>query len=161
MSTTEWQVNLPKVLNVNPRSVYGKKKELETFIKEESVDLICISESWEREEITLEKLINIEDYEVISKVHQRVGKGGRPAVIVNKKRFKVENLTNTQVSIPWGVEVVWVALTPLNVNNASKIQKVIVASIYSKPGSRKKTLLLDHIAQVYGQFNAKYKNGLH
>ena len=154
-------LKLPKVLNVNPRSIYNKKNQLETFIKEESVDLICMSETFEREENTLEKLINIDNYEVISNIYQRAGKGGRPAVIVNRKMFKVENLTNTQVSIPWGVEVVWVALTPLNVNNASKIQKVIVASIYSKPGSRKKTLLLDHIAQVYSQFNTKYKNGLH
>ena len=71
-----------------------------------------MSESWEREEKNLEKLINIDDYEVISNFYQRAGKGGRPALIVNKKLFKVENLTNTQVTIPWGVEVVWAALTP-------------------------------------------------
>ena len=120
-----------------------------------------MSETFEREEKTLEKLINIEDFEVISNVYQRKGKGGRPAVIVSKKHFNIENLTNTLVNIPWGVEIVWVALTPKYVNNASKVQKIIVGSIYSKPKSKKKTILLDHIAQVYGQLNSKYKNGLH
>ena len=105
--------------------------------------------------------MNLEHFEVISNVHQRKEKGGRPAIIVNRQLFLIEDLTNTQVDIPWGVEIVWAALTPRNVSNASRIQKIIVASIYSKPGSKKKTLLLDHIAQVYGQFSAKYKKGLH
>ena len=152
---------LPKVLNLNPRSIYNKADEFMTFVKEESVDLICMSESWEREELPLDQIIEIDDYKVISNVHQRKGKGGRPAIIANTKQFVVENLTNTMVDIPWGVEVVWASLTPKNVSNASKIQKIIVASVYSKPDSRKKTLLLDHIAEVYSQFSAKYTKGLH
>ena len=154
-------LSLPRVLNINPRSIYNKSEEFVTFVKEEEVDLICMSESWEREELTLDEIIVIDDYDVISNVHQRVGKGGRPAIIVNKKQMLVENLTNTVVDIPWGVEVVWAALTPKNVTNASNIQKIIVASIYSKPNSRKKTVLLDHIAQVYSLLSSKYQKGLH
>ena len=120
-----------------------------------------MSESWECEELTLEEVIEIEDFTVISNVHQRRGKGGRPAIIANSKKFDVENLTNTEISIPWGVEIVWAVLTPKNVTNASKIQKIVVASVYCKPDSRKKTLLLDHIAQVYNFLSAKYKRGLH
>ena len=120
-----------------------------------------MSETFEKKENTLEKLLNLEHFEVISNVHQRKEKGGRPAIIVNRQLFLIEDLTNTQVDIPWGVEIVWAALTPRNVSNASRIQKIIVASIYSKPGSKKKSLLLDHIAQVYGQFSAKYKKALH
>ena len=66
--------NLPKVLNINPRSIYNVKEEFSTFIKEETVDLICISESWERENATLETIIEIDDYKVISNVHQRKGR---------------------------------------------------------------------------------------
>ena len=106
-------------------------------------------------------MIEIEDFKVISNVHQRKGKGGRPAIIVNTKKFDVENLTNTEINIPWGAEIVWAVLTPTNVSNASKIQKIVVASVYCKPDSRKKTLLLDHIAQVYNLLSAKYKKGLH
>ena len=53
-----------------------------------------MSESWEKESNTLEKVIKIEDYEVLSNVHQRKGVGGRPAIIVNLKKYTVENLTN-------------------------------------------------------------------
>ena len=154
-------LNLPTVLNINPRSIYNKLGEFVTFVKEEEIDLVCMSESWEREYLTLEKVIKIDDFEVISNVFQRKGVGGRPAIIVNAKKFNVENLTQTVISIPWGIEVVWAVLTPKCISNSSKIQKIVVASIYSKPDSRKKSLLLDHIAEVYSVLNAKYKKGLH
>ena len=35
-------------------------------MKEEEVDLICLSESWEREELTLKEVIKINDYSIIS-----------------------------------------------------------------------------------------------
>ena len=73
----------------------------------------------------------------------------------------MENLTQTTIEIPWGVEAVWAVLTPKNVSNASKIQKVVVGSIYSKPDSRKKSILLDHISQVYNLLSSKFKKGLH
>ena len=76
---------LPKVLNLNPRSIYNKRNEFETFVKEEAIQLICMSESWEREEESLENVIEIEGYKVLSNVHQRKGKGGRPAIIVNRE----------------------------------------------------------------------------
>ena len=154
-------LDLPKVLNLNPRSVYNKANELVTFIEEESVDLICISESWERENLTLNEIIQIENYSIISNVHQRRGKGGRPAIIVNSEKYQIENLTQTVIDIPWGVEVVWALLSPKNATNDSSIQKIVVASIYSKPDSRKKSVLLDHISQVYSLLSSKYENGLH
>ena len=129
---------LPKVLNINPRSIYNKKDEFLTFVKEEKVQLICISESWEKESLPLDKLIKMENYEVISNVSQRKGKGGRPAIIVDKTNYDVENITNTGgVVIPWGVEIVWAVLTPKDATNASTIQKIVVASVYNKPKSRK------------------------
>ena len=116
--------NLPKVLNINPRSIYNVKEEFSTFIKEETVDLICISESWERENATLETIIEIDDYKVISNVHQRKGRGGRPAIIVNSRKYVIENLTNTSVNIPWGVEIVWAVLTPKDVTNNSEVNPI-------------------------------------
>ena len=104
-------LSLPKVLNLNPRSIYNKVDEFVTFVNEEDVDLVCMSESWERENLTLEKVIKIQDYKVISNVHQRCGQGGRPAIIANEKKFIVENLTRTDIDIPWGVEAVWAVLT--------------------------------------------------
>ena len=67
----------------------------------------------------------------------------------------------TEMEIPWDIEVVWAVLTPKILTNDSKIKKIIVGSIYSKPDSRKKSVLLDHIAQVYNLLSSKYKEGLH
>ena len=119
--------NLPKVLNLNPRSIYNKLEEFVTFVQEEEIDLTCISESWEREEKTLDEVIKLDDFKIISNVFQRNGSGGRPAIIVNEKKYIVEDLTQSVVSIPWGVEAVWAVLTPRNVTNASKIQKIIIS----------------------------------
>ena len=125
-------LNLPKVLNLNPRSIYNKKEEFMTFVKEHDVSLICMSESWERESLGLDKLINLDNYEIISSVSQRKEKGGRPAILVDKTNFNVENITDS-VDIPWGIEIVWAVLTPKDATNASTIQKIVVASAYNKP----------------------------
>ena len=95
-------LNLPKVLNINPRSAMNKINELETFIKEENIDVAFISERHDRENKKLEENINLEDHLVISNIYQRVGKGGRPALIINKQKFNVQNLTNTLIDVPWG-----------------------------------------------------------
>ena len=131
------------------------------FVKEESIQLIFISESWERESQTLDKIIKIEDYDVISNVNQRKGQGGRPAIIVNTKNFKVQNITNTLVQIPWGVEAVWCILTPTNTRHDSMVQKIACCAVYCKPGSKRKTLLLDHIADAFNILSSKYGRGLH
>ena len=120
-----------------------------------------MSESWEREEKTLVDIIKLDDHEIISNVYQRKGKGGRPAIIVNKKKFSVQNLTNTIINIKWGVEVVWCLLTPRNVTANSKIKKIACASIYCKPNSRNKTDLIDHMAEAYNILCTKYQGGLH
>ena len=87
-------LNLPRVLNVNPRSIYNKKDEFETFVKEYEINVICMSESWERESLSLSKLLTLDNYEIISSLNQRKEKGGRPAIIVDKSIYHVENITN-------------------------------------------------------------------
>ena len=152
---------LPTCMNLNPRSVYNKLKELVTFIKEEQVHCVFISESWERPEFDLSQLINIEDYTVISNPAQRQGKGGRPALVINTKYYNVRNLTNSLIPIPWGCEAVWALISPKNATSLSKIQYIAVCSLYSKPDSRNKTKLLDHISFAYNVISTKYQNGLH
>ena len=149
-----------KVLNLNPRSLYNKKENFKTFLLEREIDVACVSESWERPDEPLDKAIEIENYVVISNPHQRKGVGGRPAIFVNTEKFIVENLTQTVLDIPWGVEAVWCAISPKIVNNNSVIKKIIIGAIYCKPGSRKKTLLLDHITHIYHSLSAKFSDGL-
>ena len=59
-----------------------------------------MSESWERENLNLDKVIELEKYKIISNVHQRRGIGGRPAIIANTENYDVENITNTLIQIP-------------------------------------------------------------
>ena len=143
-------------MNINPRSAMNKVEELKTFIDEETIDVAFVSESHDRQNKKLEEHFNLENYKVISNLFQRQGKGGRPAIIVNSEKYNVEDLTNTLVDIPWGVEVTWAILTPKNVSSDSKIQKIALGSIYSKPNSKKKTATLDHLAETYNFLNSKY-----
>ena len=135
-------------------------EELHTLITEEDLHLIFISESWEREHLTLDKVIKLDDYKVVSNVSQRSGKGGRPAIIANHKKFQIQDITNTIIQVPWGVEAVWCILTPNNISHNSKIQKIACCAIYSKPDSRKKTQLLDHISESFNILNTKFGRGL-
>ena len=84
-------LSLPTLCKMNPRSVYNKSEEFHTLVKEEELDVIFISESWEREYLPLDRLINLEDHTVISNVSQRVGVGGRPAIVANKTKFYFQN----------------------------------------------------------------------
>ena len=145
---------LPICVNLNPRSLYNQSSAFSTFIKEHQVGCGFISESWERPEYDLSQLIDIEGYTVVSNPHQRKGKGGRPALIINSKNYHVKNLTNTLIQIPWGCEATWALLTPKNMTSASVIQKIAVCSLYSKPNSRAKTKLLDHISLGYNILSA-------
>ena len=133
---------------------------MKTYISENEIDLTCISESWERPDLPLDKLFDLDCYEVISNVHQRKGIGGRPAIIVKKEKFLIENITNTLINIPWEVEIIFCLLTPKNATNNSLIKKIAVASMYSKPNSHKKTVLLDTISSAYHTLSSKYTSGL-
>ena len=149
------------MLNVNPRSIYNKKSEFHTLVNEHIIDHITIYESWEHENLSLDQFIQLEDHTVISNVHQRRGTGGRPAIIVNHKKYNIQDLTQSLISIPWGVEAVWCLVSPKEVANDSLVKRIAVASIYSKPDSRKKTLLLDHISESYSLLCSKYTEGLY
>ena len=120
-----------------------------------------MSESWERENKTLHEIISLENYQVVSNAHQRKGQGGRPALVVNKNKFEVTNLTNTLFPIKWGVEAVWAVLTPKNLSPSSKVKKIACAAINCKPGSKSKTDLLDHLSDAFNIVSTKFGKGLH
>ena len=88
-------LSLPTLCNMNPRSVYNKLDEFHTFVKEEQLDCIFMSESLEHDYLTLDKVTKLDDYIVISNVNQRKGKGGRPAIIANSIFFEVQDITNS------------------------------------------------------------------
>ena len=79
-------LTLPTILNLNPRSIYNKTVEFKEFIDNHEVEIICMSESWERNENSVEQLLDLKYFDVISNVHQRTGRGGRPLIIANNKK---------------------------------------------------------------------------
>ena len=87
--------------------------------------------------------------------------GGRPAIIVNHKKYNIQNLTQRLIIITWGVEALWCLMSPKDVTNDRLVKKIAVASIYSKPDSRKKIVLLDNINETYNLLCSKYTEGLY
>ena len=81
-------MSLPKILNLSSRCAMNKTEEISTFIEEEEIDVAFISESHDRENKQLEDHIKLDNYVVISNIHQRsiTQRGGRPALIVSKKK---------------------------------------------------------------------------
>ena len=161
-------LELPKIANINPRSIYNKIDEFSTYIEEEEIYIVFLSESHERsyptrngDQQTLKEIIEIQDFQVISNPSQRKDKGGRPALVINTSKYHVQNLTQSDIIIPWGVEIVWAVITPIKLTSESTIRKIVVGSLYCKPNSKKKTALLNHIAEVHQMLSTRYKKGLH
>ena len=154
-------LTLPTLCNINPRSLYNKKTEFCTFLDQESIDIAFISETWEKEGETLKDILEIENYEIVANVSQRTGRGGRPAIVINKDKYIVKDLTNKTIHVPWGVEAVWALITPKNITRDSKIQKIVCCAIYYRPGVNHKDILFDHISDAYNVLSTKYARGLH
>ena len=142
-------LNLPIVMNLNARSIYNKINEFQDVVTQYEVDLIMMSETWERENLKLSEILKLDNYQVVTNVVQRRNRGGKSAIIVNTDKYYIKELCPDPITVPIGVEVVWAMLLPkYNRNNKHNINNIAVASIYSKPRSRKKRVLLDHIAAV-------------
>ena len=78
----------------------NKIEELKTFIQEKDIDCAFISESFDRENNKLEENFSLENFKVISNIFQRREAGGRPALIVNSKKYHVQDITNSLIQIP-------------------------------------------------------------
>ena len=77
----------------------NKTDELHEFVNSENIDIVFMSESWERDKLTLKEIVNLEDQTVISNVYQSKEVGVRPALIVNKDKFEIRNFTNSLVPV--------------------------------------------------------------
>ena len=133
------------------------------MMEQYEVDLCCMSESWERENLSLNEIINLDNFDIITNIVQRQTVGGKPAIIANRDKFNIRPLCPEPITVPVGIEIVWALLTPKVSQNISKhkIMNIAVASVYCKPNSRKKTTLLDHIAETFSYLSARYGEGLH
>ena len=77
--------------------------------------------------------------------------GGGSAILVNSRNWLSQQLH--EILIPQGLEVVWVKVAP----RFKSIMKILfICGIYSKPNSRKKTVLSDHISMNYHLLKMKF-----
>ena len=105
---------LPVVMALNPRSIYNCTNELSDLIIQYNIAITGVSESWERENLPLKEIIQIENYKVITNVLQRTNRGGKPALIISEKLFHIKELCPNPITVPVGVEAVWALLKPKN-----------------------------------------------
>ena len=120
-------MELPVIMNINPRSIYNKTEEFYELVEQYSAQVITISESWERENFTLQELLKMENYKIITNVKQRDFKGGKPAIIINEEKFYVKTLCPDPITVPVGVECVWALITPKHTTPQSKVKHIAVA----------------------------------
>ena len=83
-------VKLPTVMNINPRSLYNKTEDFKLILDQYEADVVCVSESWERDNLTLEDILQLETHQVITNEVHRECRGGKPAIIVNKEKFHIK-----------------------------------------------------------------------
>ena len=76
-----------------------------------------MSESFEWENRSLQELLQLDDYEIISMVKRRELKGGNPAILINKQKYWIKRICPDLVSVPVGVEAIWVIISPKNNNS--------------------------------------------
>ena len=149
--------SLPLVTLMNARSVYNKADNLKKFMNELGIEVAIISETWEREEMSLESLLKMNNYEIHSykrpKVKAKRQPGGGCAIVYNKHRFKVEKL---DVFVPKGVEACWIIMKPLN--KIDLIENIAVGSIYVSPSSVYKTATINHIIDTIHLLRSQYDN---
>ena len=97
--------SLPLVSVLNARSIYNKKDSFKTLLHELGIEAAIVSESWEREDLSLEDLLQMDDYKVHSykrsKVKANRQPGGCCAIVYNERRFIA---TKLDIFVPNGVE---------------------------------------------------------
>ena len=108
--------------------------------------------------IKFDENIYSKSHYVISNINQRASKtpGWRPALIVKKNKYQIHSLTNTVINIPWELEMLWALLNPNSFSNGCVTKNIVLGAIYVRPSKPKKSLIFDHIADVYNVLNSKY-----
>ena len=151
---------LPVIMLLNPRSIYNKLEEFRTMMEQMEVDICAISESWDRENLPIENILQMEGYKIIKNVVQRNKKGGKPILVLKEEKFHIKQLCPDVITVPIGIEAVWALVTPKNVTKNCKVKNIIVASVYYTKAT-KRSEFIDHICESFSVLSAKYGPNLH
>ena len=157
-------INLPKVITLNPRSLYNKKKQFCTLVDQMEADICFVSETWDISHlpkgVTLPECIQMENYEWVQNVVQRNRNGGKPAIFVSNRNFHITKICPEKVTVPVGVEIVWTLLTPKCRLKNTRVKHIAAASVYYSSKYTKKDALIDHISEAYHVLCSQYGSDL-
>ena len=154
--------SLPIIYSTNARSAFPKWNDLTQRLQNSRIDLAQISETWQdikkkdhNDKIDiLENTLGYKWYSFARPKYKDDGSltgGGGTAVVVNSRNWLSEHLD--EIIVPQGLEVVWVKVAP---RYPSVLKLLISCGIYSKPNSRRKNLLSDHLSMNYYLLKTKY-----
>ena len=153
--------DLPTVMNLNPRSIYGRTEELSILIDQYNVSVAGISESWEREREPLNEIIQIENFRILTNVVQRQHRGGKPALLIDESQYFIKELCPELFTVPIGIEAVWALIRPKIKKNIRKTKFnwiAICCYYYQEDNQASRTLMYDHMTESINLIKAKYKN---
>ena len=76
------------------------------------MEICCVSESWNRDDKPLDKIIELDNHKVYMNKQQRHQRGGKPAIIVDTSKYQVKQLCPGLFSVPKNVEATWILIRP-------------------------------------------------
>ena len=155
---------IPTIYSANARSLFPKFDDFSEKLLNLRIDVAQISESWQdvnkddhNDKIaTLEHSLGYKWYSFARPKYRDDGSltgGGGTAICVNQRNFSSSKIED--IVVPQNVEVVWVKVIP---KHKSDVKVFIICGIYSKPNSRTKTKLNDHIAENFHLLKMKHDN---
>ena len=161
--TEDQYSSLPTIYSANARSIFPKFSDLVHKLNNSRISIAQISETWQdinklehNQKIdTLEHQYGYKWYSFARAKYRNDGSltgGGGCAVLVNMRHWLSHELED--IVIPQGLEVVWVKVAPKN--STCDLKLLIVCSIYSKPNSRKKSVLSDHLSMNFHLLKMKF-----
>ena len=142
----------------NARSAYNKKSSLCELLYQIRPTFLILTETWERENHSLDKLLNSRVYKSISYLRKNRSPGGGCAIIYqnnNQVKFR-----QADIIVPENIEAVWATCSLLDTHSHMKVKRIAICSVYISPRSRFKKETVEHIILSIHQLRAQYNNDI-
>merc|ERR1712030_216728 len=100
-------MGLPLCMVLNARSLYNKTENFKKILYQIGPDITIVSETWERQKETLNQLLPLDQFQIISYKRKPLSNrqpGGGCAIFYNHRRF---NVSKIDLNLPDGVEACW------------------------------------------------------
>ena len=138
--------------------------QFRTVVEQTEVGVCFISETWDRTHLKKGKLISesleIEGYKWVRNVCQSNRGRGKPHILISEKDFHITEISPEPITVPVNVEVAWALLTPKRKLQGTRINHIVVASVYYSSTQTSRVAFLDHISESYHALCSNYGSDL-